>query len=343
MTTPKIAIIIGSTRPGRSADTVARWVYDVATDRDDATFEVLDLIDFDLPMLDEPMPPMSGEVTHEHTHVWGAVIGAFALTEPDSGSDAGALRTAAVAEGDGWRITGSKQWITNGSHAGTLLLFARTDPATEGPRGVSAFLLDGDQVEVTREEEKLGLHSSSTADVRIEGAYVGRERLLHEERKGFTVAMHALDGGRIGIAAQAVGIAQAAFDAARGYALERRQFGTRIADFQAIQFKLADMSMEIDAARWLTYRAAWLKQHGHPHTAEGAKAKLLASRTAVRVTQEAIQVLGGYGYTREFPVERYYRDAKITEIYEGTSEIQRLVIARHILAQHEGRVAPTVV
>jgi alkylation response protein AidB-like acyl-CoA dehydrogenase len=272
----------------------------------------------------------------------GRALGAFALTEPDSGSDAGALRTSAVTEGDGWRINGSKQWITNGSYASTFLVFARTDAATDGARGVSAFLLDDDQVEATREEEKLGLHSSSTADITIAGAFAGPDRLLHELNRGFTVAMHTLDGGRIGIAAQAVGIAQAAYDVARAYAVERRQFGKRIADFQAIQFKLADMATEIDAARWLTYRAAWLKQNGHPHTAEGAKAKLHASRTAVQVTQEAIQVLGGYGYTREFPVERYYRDAKITEIYEGTSEIQRIVIARNILAQHEGRVAPSV-
>ena len=272
----------------------------------------------------------------------GSVLGAFALTEPDSGSDAGSLRTRAVPDGDGWAITGSKQWITNGSYASTFLVFARTDAATEGARGVSAFLLDGDQVEATREEEKLGLHSSSTADIRIDGAHAGRERLLHELNRGFTVAMQTLDGGRIGIAAQAVGIARAAYEAARAYAVERRQFGKRIADFQAIQFKLADMATEIDAARWLTYRAAWLKQNGHPHMAEGAKAKLHASRTAVHVTQDAIQVLGGYGYTREFPVERYYRDAKITEIYEGTSEIQRIVIARNILAQHEGRVAPAV-
>jgi alkylation response protein AidB-like acyl-CoA dehydrogenase len=272
----------------------------------------------------------------------GSVLGAFALTEPDSGSDAGALRTSAVADGDGWVLNGSKQWITNGSHASTFLVFARTDAGTHGARGVSAFLLDADQVEVTREEEKLGLHSSSTADITIAGARVGADRLLHDVNRGFTVAMHTLDGGRIGIAAQAVGIAQAAYDEARAYAVERRQFGKRIADFQAIQFKLADMATEIDAARWLTYRAAWLKQNGHPHTAEGAKAKLHASRTAVHVTQEAIQVLGGYGYTREFPVERYYRDAKITEIYEGTSEIQRIVIARNILAQHEGRVAPSV-
>jgi len=263
----------------------------------------------------------------------GRVLGAFALTESGSGSDAGALRSSAAPDGDGWRINGAKQWITNGSHAGTFLVFARTDASTEGTRGVSAFLVDGSDVEVTREEEKLGLNSSSTADIRFEEAFVGRDRLLHEENRGFTVAMATLDGGRIGIAAQAVGIAQAAYDAARAYALERHQFGSRIADFQAIQFKLADMATEIAAARLLTYRAAWLKQQGLPHTAEGAQAKLFASSVARRQTGEAIQVLGGYGYTKEFPVERYYRDAKVTEIYEGTSEIQRIVIARSILAQ----------
>ena len=272
----------------------------------------------------------------------GEVIGAFALTEADAGSDAGSLRTAAVAEGDSWRISGTKQWITNGSYAGTFLLFARTDQTTEGPRGVSAFLLDAEQVEVVREEEKLGLNSSSTADLLLDGVLVGGDRLLHGERKGFTVAMHTLDGGRIGIAAQAVGIAQAAYDAARAYALERRQFGRRIADFQAIQFKLADMATEIDAARLLTYRAAWLKQQGLPHTAEGAKAKLFASSVARRQTAEAIQVLGGYGYTKEFPVERYYRDAKVTEIYEGTSEVQRIVIARKLLADVDRGVVATL-
>ena len=261
----------------------------------------------------------------------GEAIGAFALTEPEAGSDAGSLRTAAEPDGDGWSITGSKQWITNGGFGGTILVFARTDATTPGPAGVSAFILDGDQVEVTREEEKLGLNSSSTVDLRLEGVRAGRDRLLHEEGKGFGVAMATLDGGRIGIAAQAVGIAQAAYDAARDYALERRQFGKRIADFQAIQWKLADMATEIDAARLLVYRAAWLKQNGRPHTEEGAKAKLYASAVARRQTGEAIQILGGYGYTKEFPVERYYRDAKITEIYEGTSEIQRLVIARSIL------------
>ena len=269
----------------------------------------------------------------------GEAIGAFALTEPEAGSDAGSLRTAATANGDGWTISGSKQWITNGGFGGTVLLFARTDPDTPGAKGVSAFILDGDQVRVTREEEKLGLNSSSTVDLVIEGARVPRDRLLHEEGKGFNVAMATLDGGRIGIAAQALGIAQAAYDTARAYALERRQFGKRIADFQAIQWKLADMATEIDAARMLAYRAAWLKERGLTHTEEGAKAKLFASGVAQRHTGEAIQILGGYGYTKEFPVERYYRDAKITEIYEGTSEIQRLVIARSILGLSERTLA----
>ncbi len=262
----------------------------------------------------------------------GETIGAFALTESDSGSDASSLRMTAVPDDDGWLLTGSKQWCTNGSYAGTFVVFARTDPATDGAGGVSAFVLDEEHVEVTREEEKLGLNSSSTADLRLESVHVGRDRLLHEENRGFAVAMATLDGGRIGIAAQAVGIAQAAYETARAYALERRQFGKRIAEFQAIQFKLADMATEIDAARLLTHRAAWLKQQGHPHKEEGAKAKLFASEMARRQTAEAIQILGGYGYTKEFPVERYYRDAKITEIYEGTSEVQRMVIARSILA-----------
>ena len=261
----------------------------------------------------------------------GEHLGAFALTEAEAGSDAGALRTKAEQNADGWKITGAKQWITNGRHAGTFILFARTDPETAGARGVSAFILDAEHVRVTRDEEKLGLNSSVTNDLVVEGAQVGRDRLLHEENRGFRVAMGTLDGGRIGIAAQALGIAQAGYEVARAYAAERRAFGHRIGDFQAIQHKLANMSMEIDAARLLVYRAAWLKQQGRRHTEEGAKAKLFASEMARRQTAEAIQILGGYGYTKEFPVERYYRDAKITEIYEGTSEIQRLVIARSIL------------
>jgi len=269
----------------------------------------------------------------------GEQLGAFALTEPEAGSDAGALRTKAEADADGWTITGSKQWITNGRYAGTFLLFARTDPQTETARGISAFILDAEHVRVTRDEEKLGLNSSVTNDIVVEGASVGRDRLLHEENRGFRVAMTTLDGGRIGIAAQALGIAQAAYEVAREYALQRRAFGHRISDFQAIQQKLADMSMEIDAARLLIYRAAWLKQQGRRHTEEGAKAKLFASEMARKQTGEAIQILGGYGYTKEFPVERYYRDAKVTEIYEGTSEIQRLVIARSILGLTERSLA----
>jgi alkylation response protein AidB-like acyl-CoA dehydrogenase len=269
----------------------------------------------------------------------GEHLGAFALTEAEAGSDAGALRTKAEATGEGWSISGAKQWITNGRHAGMFLLFARTDQEIAGPRGVSAFLLDAENVRVTRDEEKLGLNSSVTNDIVIEGAVVGRDRLLYEENHGFRVAMGTLDGGRIGIAAQALGIAQAAYDVAREYASQRRAFGHRIADFQAIQHKLANMSMEIDAARLLVYRAAWLKDEGRRHTEEGAKAKLYASEMATRQTSEAIQILGGYGYTKEFPVERYYRDAKITEIYEGTSEIQRLVIARSILGLTERSLA----
>jgi alkylation response protein AidB-like acyl-CoA dehydrogenase len=269
----------------------------------------------------------------------GEVLGAFALTESESGSDAGSLRTAARPDGDGWTITGAKQWITNGSYAGTFVLFARTDFETAGARGVSAFILDADHVRPTREEEKLGLNSSSTADIVVEGARVARDRLLHEQNKGFAVAMRTLDAGRIGIAAQAVGIAQAAYNAARAYALERRQFGRRIADFQAIQWKLADMATELDAARLLVYRAAWLKQEGLEHGEAGAKAKLFASEMARRQTAEAVQILGGYGYTKEFPVERYYRDAKVTEIYEGTSEVQRLVIARSLLKHAERALA----
>jgi alkylation response protein AidB-like acyl-CoA dehydrogenase len=251
----------------------------------------------------------------------GEEIGAFALTEPGSGSDAGAMRTRAV---DG-RITGTKQWITNGSYASTFLVFARD----EGDR-VSAFVVraGAQGFAVTREEEKLGLHSSSTADLAFEST---PGELLGPAGAGMRIALATLDGGRIGIAAQAVGIAQAALDLAAGYAKERAAFGGPIARFQAIQHRLADMQTEIEAARALTWRAARLKQAGRPHTVEGAQAKLFASRVARHWTGEAIQVLGGYGYTREFPAERYYRDAKVTEIYEGTSEIQRLVIARALL------------
>jgi alkylation response protein AidB-like acyl-CoA dehydrogenase len=260
----------------------------------------------------------------------GERIGCFALTEPGAGSDAGAIVTRAERVDDGWRVVGAKQWITNAAFGGTILFFARTDPQTRSARGISAFALDGEDVTITRTEEKLGLNSSATNDIAVD-AVVGDDRLIGDEGHGFRIAMATLDGGRIGIAAQAVGIAQAGYEVALRYAQERQTFGRRIADHQAIQHKLADMSTEIDAARLLVLRAAWLKANGRPHTEAGAKAKLFASETARRQTAEAIQVLGGYGYTKEFPVERYYRDAKVTEIYEGTSEIQRLVIARQIL------------
>ncbi len=270
----------------------------------------------------------------------GEGVGCFALTEPGSGSDAGSITTSATEADGGWKISGAKQWITNAAFGGTILLFARTGTELRTARGISAFVLDTDQVTITRTEEKLGLNSSVTNDIAMD-TFVDADRLLGELDHGFRIAMATLDGGRIGIAAQAVGIAQAAYDVALQYSKEREAFGHKISDFQAIQHKLANMSMEIDAARLLTHKAAWLKDQGKPHTEAGAKAKLFASEMARRQTAEAIQVLGGYGYTKEFPVERYYRDAKITEIYEGTSEIQRLVIARSILGARHREVGFT--
>jgi alkylation response protein AidB-like acyl-CoA dehydrogenase len=256
----------------------------------------------------------------------GHELAAFALTESGSGSDAGAMRTRAD-EGDGGpRLTGTKQWITNGSYAHTFTVFARD------PDKPSAFVVrrGADGFAVTREEEKMGLNSSSTADIAFESTPAER---LGAPGGGMRVALSTLDGGRIGIAAQAVGIAQAALEVATGYAKERHAFGRPLGGFQAIQQKLADMQTEIEAARALVWRAARLKEAGRPHTVEGAQAKLFASRVARHWTGEAIQILGGYGYTKEFPAERYYRDAKVTEIYEGTSEIQRLVIARALLGE----------
>ena len=290
-----------------------------------------------LPLLDHGSPYVPALAAGEE-------IGAFALTEAGSGSDASAMRTRF----DGERLTGAKQWITNGSHASTFLVFAREGDERRGERSddersargrkraargrISAFVVRGgaDGFAVTREEEKLGLNSSSTADITFESTPAER---LGEPGKGMAIALRTLDGGRIGIAAQAVGIAQAALDLAARYAQERNAFGGPIARLGAIQQKLADMQTEIEAARALTWRAARLKQAGQPHTVEGAQAKLFASAVARRQTGEAIQVLGGYGYTKELPAERYYRDAKVTEIYEGTSEIQRLVIARALLGE----------
>ena len=252
----------------------------------------------------------------------GHELAAFALTEAEAGSDAGALRARCV---DG-RLSGAKQWITNGSQAHVFTVFAREEAGISAwvvRRGAAGF-------RPTREEEKLGLNSSSTADLVF--AETPAER-LGAPGGGMRIALATLDGGRIGIAAQAVGIAQAALDLATGYARERRAFGAPIGSLQAIQHKLAEMQTEIEAARALTWRAARLKDAGRPHTVEGAQAKLFASGVARRQTGEAIQVLGGYGYVKEFPAERYYRDAKVTELYEGTSEIQKLVIARALLGE----------
>jgi alkylation response protein AidB-like acyl-CoA dehydrogenase len=253
----------------------------------------------------------------------GHELAAFALTESGSGSDASAMLTRFDAETS--TVTGTKQWITNGSYAHTFLVFAR-----EGEK-ISAFVArrGAPGFSVTREEEKMGLNSSSTADLAFDATPVER---LGPAGNGMRIALSTLDGGRIGIAAQAVGIAQAALDTATAYAKERRTFGKAIGEHQAIGHKLADMQTSVEAARALVWRAARLKEAGRPHTVEGAQAKLFASKTAREVTGEAIQVLGGYGYTKEFPAERYYRDAKVTEIYEGTSEIQRLVIARALLS-----------
>jgi len=262
----------------------------------------------------------------------GEAVVALALTEPGAGSDAANLACRAERDGDGYVLTGEKSGISLGMAAHAAIVFARTDPGTRA-RGITAFLVEKGTpgFTVVKTEDKLGIRASDTAELLFERCRVPANNRLGAVGQGFKIALATLDGGRIGIAAQAVGIAQAALDTARSYALEREQFGKRIADFQAIQWKLADMATEIDAARLLVHRAAWLKQEGRPHTEAGAKAKLFASEMARRQTAEAIQILGGYGYTKEFPVERYYRDAKITEIYEGTSEIQRLVIARELL------------
>jgi alkylation response protein AidB-like acyl-CoA dehydrogenase len=257
----------------------------------------------------------------------GHELCAFALTESGSGSDAAAMLTRAEETDPAHpRITGTKQWITNGSYAHTFNVFAR-----DGDK-ISAYVVrrGAPGFSVTREEEKLGQHSSSTADLAFDNTPSER---LGPSGGGMRIALSTLDGGRIGIAAQAVGIAQAALDVATSYAKERTAFGKPIAGFQAISHKLADMQTEIEAARALVLRAARAKDAGRPHTIEGAQAKLFASRVARHWTGEAIQVLGGYGYTKDFPAERYYRDAKVTEIYEGTSEIQRLVIARALLGE----------
>lgn len=259
----------------------------------------------------------------------GEVLGCYALTEPDAGSDTAALRTRATASGDGWDITGSKQWISNGSMADVFIVFART--GGEGARGVSAFVTGrAPGLEVGREIPKLGLHTSSTVELAFDSMHVPGHALLGPEGEGLKLALATLDGGRITVAAQACGIAQAAIDLSVAYASERDAFGGPIARFQGVQFPIADVAAQLEAARLLTLHAAALRDAGEPHGAAGAKAKLFASSVAVRAADVAVQTLGGYGYSAEYDAERLYRDAKITEIYEGTSQIQRLVIARDL-------------
>ncbi len=260
----------------------------------------------------------------------GRRLGAFALTEPAAGTDAAAGTCTAILKGDSYVLNGSKIFISNAPYAEIYIVFAKTDPDAPGTRGMSAFIVERDTpgFSVGEAEHKLGIRGSSTPPLYFADCHIPKDALLGGEGNGFKVAMQTLDGGRIGIGAQALGIAQSALDAAVAYAKERVQFGKPIASLEAIQWMIADMATEIDAARLLVYRAGSCIDHGLPYSTEGAMAKLFASETATRVAGKAIQIHGGYGYTESYPVERHWRDAKITEIYEGTSEVQRLVISR---------------
>lgn len=258
----------------------------------------------------------------------GELIGCFCLSEPNAGSDAGSLTTFAEDKGDHWEINGVKNWITNGKEAGLCIVFAKTKK-TPDYKGISAFIVETKTpgFSIIKEEDKLGIRGSSTCQLAFDKVKVPKDALLGDLEKGFRVAMATLDGGRIGIASQALGIAQAAFDYAIRYTKERVQFGAPLSNLQGIQFMLADMSNKIAASRLLIYHASHLKDAKLPYSKESAQAKLTASEAAMWITTKAIQLCGGNGYTKEYPVERYFRDAKITEIYEGTSEVQRIVIA----------------
>ena len=264
----------------------------------------------------------------------GELLGGFALSEPESGSDAASLKSTAVRTDAGYRLNGTKFWITHGGVADVYVVMART--GTAGPRGVSAFLVPGDIAGLSfgRKEEKMGLRSSPTVELILEDVEVPAEALIGEEGMGFTVAMSALDSGRITIGATSIGICQAALDYAGRYATQRKQFETPIIDFQGVGFMLADMACTTEAARWMVLSAAALKDAGKPFSRQAAMAKVMATDAAMAVTTDAVQVLGGYGYTREHPVERYMRDAKVMQIVEGTNQIQRLVIARHLKRQY---------
>ncbi|SHJ72165.1 butyryl-CoA dehydrogenase [Clostridium cavendishii DSM 21758] len=262
----------------------------------------------------------------------GRKIGAFGLTEPNAGTDAAGQQTVAVLDGDNYILNGSKIFITNGGVAETFIIFAMTD-RSQGTRGISAFVVEKSfpGFSIGKKEDKLGIRASSTTELIMENCIVPKENLLGREGKGFGIAMKTLDGGRIGIAAQALGIAEGAFEEAVNYMKERKQFGRPLSAFQGLQWMIAEMDTKIEAAKHLVYKAACLKDAGLPYTVEAARAKLFAAEVAMDVTTKAVQIFGGYGYTKEYPVERMMRDAKITEIYEGTSEVQKMVIAGSVL------------
>ncbi|MEU2543353.1 acyl-CoA dehydrogenase family protein [Streptomyces iakyrus] len=276
------------------------------------------------------------QVEHLPAMLGGGLLGAYCLSEPHSGSDAAALRTKAVRDGDDWVITGTKAWITHGGIADFYTVMART--GEEGPRGISAFLVPGDAegLSAAVPEKKMGMKGSPTAQVHFDGVRVSDDRRIGEEGQGFAIALSSLDAGRLGISACAIGVAQAALDEALAYAAERRQFGKPIGDFQGLRFMLADMATQIEAGRALYLAAARLKDAGRPFARQAAMAKLHCTDTAMRVTTDAVQILGGYGYTADFPAERYMREAKVLQIVEGTNQIQRMVIARHLVGP-EGR------
>ena len=263
----------------------------------------------------------------------GEWLGAFCLTEPSAGSDAASIKTRAVKQGDHYVINGSKVFITNGGEAQVYIVFAVTDPKL-GTRGISAFIVNKHTPGLIfgKDEQKMGLHGSRTVQLMFDNMKVPVDNLLGNEGEGFKIAMANLDVGRIGIAAQSLGIAEAALEAATEYAKTRVQFGKPIVVNQGVGFKLADMATAVEAAKLLVYRAAHLRSKGLPCGKEAAMAKLFASKTAVNVTNEAVQIFGGYGYTKDYPVERYFRDAKVTQIYEGTSEIQKIVISKHLFS-----------
>lgn len=262
----------------------------------------------------------------------GNKIGAFGLTEPGAGTDAAGQQTTAVLDGDNYILNGSKIFITNGGVADTFIIFAMTDKS-KGTKGISAFIVEkGFQgFSIGKKEDKLGIRASSTTELIFENCIVPKENLIGKEGKGFGIAMKTLDGGRIGIAAQALGIAEGALEEAIKYMKERKQFGRPISAFQGLQWMVAEMSTKIEAARFLVYKAAWLKENKQPYSVDAARAKLYAAEVAMDVTTKAVQLFGGYGYTKEYPIERMMRDAKITEIYEGTSEVQKMVISGSLL------------